>query len=78
MLSFAMWTFPAQPCYITFRGEMVRLKVINEEEPDILENSQLHGENLKMIIYWGEKHQKTRLTKRKLGFLNMEKMSTIY
>ena len=78
MLSLAMWTFPAQPCYITFRGEMVRLKVINEEEPDILENSQLHGENLKMIIYWGEKHQKTRLTKRKLGFLNMEKMSTIY
>ena len=78
MLSFAMWTFPAQPCYITFRGEMVRLKVINEEEPDILENSQLHGENLKMIIYWGEKHQKTRLTKRKLGFLNMEKMTTIY
>ena len=78
MLSFAMWTFPAQPCYITFRGEMVRLKVINEEEPDILENFQVHGENLKMIIYWGEKHQKTWLTKRKLGFLNMEKMSTIY
>ena len=78
MLSFVMWTFPAQPCYITFRGEMVRLKVINEEEPDILENFQLHGENLKMIIYWGEKHQKTWLTKRKLGFLNMEKMSTIY
>ena len=78
MLSLAMWTFPAQPCYITFRGEMVRLKVINEEEPDILENFQLHGENLKMIIYWGQKHQKTRLTKRKLGFLNMEKMSTIY
>ena len=51
MLSLAMWTFPAQPCYITFRGEMVRLKVINEEEPDILENFQLHGENLKMIIY---------------------------
>ena len=46
-----MWTFPAQPCYITFRGEMVRLKVINEEKPDILENFQLHGENLKMIIY---------------------------
>ena len=78
MLSFAMWTFPAQPCYITFRGEMLRLKVINEEEPDILENFQLHGENLKMIIYWGEKHQKARLTKRKLGFLNMEKMTTIY
>ena len=46
-----MWTSPAQPCYIPFRGEMVRLKVINEEEPDILENFQLHGENLKMIIY---------------------------
>ena len=73
-----MWTSPAQPCYITFRGEMVRLKVINEEKPDILENFQLYGENLKMIIYWGEKHQKTRLTKRKLGFLNMERMSTIY
>ena len=78
MLSFAMWIFPAQPCYITFKGEMVRLKVINEEKPDILENFQLHGENLKMIIYCGEKHQKTRLTKRKLGFLNMERMSTIY
>ena len=58
MLSLAMWTFPVQPCYITFRAEMVRLKVINEEEPDILENFQLHGENLKMIIYWGEKNIK--------------------
>ena len=47
MLSLAMWTSPAQPCYITFRGEMVRLKVINEEEPDILEISSFMEKTLK-------------------------------
>ena len=47
-----MWTFPVlNPVISLLGGEMVRLKVINEEEPDILENFQLHGENLKMIIY---------------------------